>query len=105
MDSKLIEDRMLKEMQKQEYLEAKHMDEERKHQEREAEVRRMQEAEAERIAAEQNQKQRQELIEKKRSSIPLEPEASTADVSEIVFRFASGRRIVRRFPKTCSIQV
>jgi len=105
IDSKLLEERMLKEIQKQEYLEAKHMDEEKKRQEREAETKRIQEEENERIKAEEAQRQREELIRQKRSTIPLEPEPNTAGSSEIVFRFSSGKRLIRRFPKTCTIQV
>jgi FAS-associated factor 2 len=96
---------MLKEIQKQEYLEAKHMDQEKKRKEKEAEMKRIEEEEKERIKAEETQRQREELIKEKSSTIPLEPESNAADSSEIVFRFSSGKRLIRRFPKTCTIQV
>lgn len=104
-DEKILEDRLLKEIQRREYLEAKHIDEQRKKLEMEEEQRRQEEEELKRQEAERKQREVQEQKAIRLASIPQEPEPDPAKTSEIAFRLASGKRITRRFPKNCTIQV
>lgn len=100
-DSKIIQDREIKRMQQQEFLEAKLLDEEKKRLDMELELKRFKDEEQAKLEAARKQKEKEKL----KASIPEEPEENKEGVAEIAFRFSSGRRVVRRFPKDCIIQV
>ena len=100
----VLADRMLKEMQEQEFLEAKRIDEEKKQAEAESERKRIEAENAEKLKADQLEQKKQEILSKKRSLISAEPPASEDSTSEIAFRFPSGKRVIRRFLKRDSIQ-
>jgi nucleoporin GLE1 len=104
-DEKILEDRRLTEMQRIEYLEAKFIDELKKKEEMEQERKKIEEEELKRQKEEQERKENQERKAKRLASIPEEPEPDKDTTSEIAFRLASGKRIIRRFPKDCTIQV
>ncbi len=110
VDPRILEDRLLKEMQEQEFLEAKRLDEERKKAELEAERRQIEvekaQAEAEKIEKEREeaaQREKAERLAKKRREIPAEPEKTEEGVCEIAFRFPSGKRVIRKFHKETTI--
>ena len=44
-------------------------------------------------------------LQLKKDTLPPEPAASDPVASEIAFRLPSGKRLVRRFAKSCTIQV
>jgi len=104
-DEKILEDRRLKEMQRIEYLEAKLIDDLKKKEEIEKEKKKAEEEQLKRQKEEQERKKVQERKVQRLTSIPEEPEPDKDTTSEIAFRLATGRRITRRFPKDCTIQV
>jgi hypothetical protein len=91
----------LKEKQVQEYALAKLQDEERQRQMLEEAKFRAAQEELKVSAA----KEKKEVLQLKRASIPPEPDSNDPAALEIALRFPSGKRIVRRFLKSASIQV
>lgn len=87
-------------MQRQEFDRAREQDLSAKRQHEEEEARRRQEEEKlikESMIKEEEKKHKKE-------SLPPEPSASDPDACEIAFRLPSGKRVVRRFLKTNTIQ-
>ena len=104
-DTKLVEDRLIKEMQEEEFLRAKSMDEELKKKELEDEKKLIEEEKRKKLEIEQKKREYEEKMERKKASLPPEPNENEEGVAEIAFRLSTGKRIIRRFPKTCTIQV
>lgn len=92
-------------MQEQEFLEAKIKDAEKKRRETEETQRQIDEAKQKKIEEENKKIKMEKELKDKIASIPAEPEKNDTTTCNIAFRFPSGERLIRRFPKTAKIQV
>ena len=54
---------------------------------------------------EKAKREKEENLINKKKTIPTEPEANGTNSCEIAFRLPSGKKIIRRFPKTTTINV
>ncbi len=105
VDPKVLEDRRLREVHEQEFKEAKRKDEEMQKKQREDAAREKEETERRNREEEEQRRSREEALIKKKESIPEEPVAGDPEACEIAFRFPSGKRLIRRFPKSTAIRV
>ncbi len=95
----------LKEMQEAEFLEAQITDEANRQRLLEEEKDKQLAEARQRQESEQREKAEQEARQWKSAAVGLEPALGDPTACEIAFRLHSGKRLLRRFPKTHTVQV
>jgi FAS-associated factor 2 len=91
----------LKEIQEREYQEAMYKDLEKSRKQKEEEDK-LHEQERE---AKRREEEAKQDAQRKKEALPPEPAQTDANACEIAFRLPSGTRLIRRFPRSCTIQV
>ena len=95
----------MKAIQEQEFEDAKRKDDEIKAKQLEQEMKEKEEKEQKLRAEEEAKRKKEENIENRKKTIPPEPQPNDPNSCEIAFRLPTGKKIIRRFPKTSTINV
>jgi len=104
-NTRILQDRMIREMHEQEFLEAQRQDALRKEEEERIRKEKIDKENQEKIKVEQEKHEKEEKLSRKRKTLEKEPEKTEEGICEIAFRFPAGKRIVRRFKKDEKIEI